>query len=254
MTKKLSPQLLLFDLDGTLLDSAKKISPRNLKAIGECRDRGILIGVATVRSEITCQRYTDQLAPDLLISNSGALVRLRGKVIYQYCFTADEAAAIVRAGLAEDRGITVDCEDTTYSNRFIPFFNEPGITRTDFRDFSRPSFKICVEGTDADFAIRTAALVEDCSWLAFTSEDWFKFSKKGVSKGDAIRHLAAKTDVAPENIICFGDDNVDIEMFEICGVGVAMENAVEEVREQADFVIGSNDTDAIADYLYTYIL
>jgi HAD-superfamily hydrolase, subfamily IIB len=252
--EKLSPRLLVFDLDGTLLNSTKQISPRNRKAIENCRGRGILIGVATARSEATSAVYVNSIRPDLLISNSGALVRLHGDVIYRCGFTADETAALVRAGVAEGRGITVDCEDTTYANRVIRFFNEPGITQTDFRDFSRSSFKICIEGTDAAFAARTAALIEDCSWLAFSDCDWFKFSKRSVSKGDALKRAADLTGISPGQMIAFGDDFVDIEMLDFCGVGVAMQNADPAVAIHADMIIGGNDTDAIADYIDTYIL
>ncbi len=251
---KYTPKLLLFDLDGTLLDSSKAISARNLEAIEQCRSRGIMTGVATARSESTCARFTEIIRPELLISNSGGLVRLNGTVLYQCGFTADETAALVNAGVAENRGITVDCADTTYSNRYIEFFNEPGMSFTDFADFHRGSFKICIEGTDVEFAQRTANLIDDCSWLAFSDCDWFKFSKSSVSKGDALRHVTDSTGIQPHEMIGFGDDFVDLEMLEFCGVGVAMANAVEEVRQCADVIIGSNDTDAIADFLQEYIL
>lgn len=248
------PGLLLFDLDGTLLDSQKRISSRNREAIDECRRRGILIGVATARSEPTCRRFTDSIMPDLLISNSGALVRFRGRVIYECGFTASEAAAIIGAGVAEQRGITVDCADVTFSNRYISFFNEPGMAYTDFSGFRRSCFKICIEGTDIDFAERTAALIDDCSWLAFSDCDWFKFSKGSVSKGDALRYSMKVTGIPTEETVSFGDDFVDVEMLDICGMGVAMANAPEEVKAHADAVIGSNDSDAIADFLYGNVL
>lgn len=247
-------RLLLFDLDSTLLDSRKRISARNLAAIAECRRRGILIGVATARSESTCARFTDILQPDLLISCSGALVRLRGEVIFRGGFTAEEAAALVGAGVAEGRGITVDCDDVTYSNRNIEFFNDPGIQYCDFTGFSRGCFKICIEGTDSDFAQRTAGLIDNCSWQAFSDCDWFRFSKSGLSKGDALRHAASATGIPAEETAAFGDDLADIEMLEFCGIGIAMGNAVEEVKRHADRVIGDNDSDAIADFLNFYIL
>lgn len=247
-------RLLLFDLDGTLLDSRKHISERNLAAIAGCRDKGIMIGIATARSESTCARFAEVIQPDLLISNSGTLVRLNGRIIYQCGFTDSETAAIIGAGLSENRGITVDCADVTYANRYISFFNEPGIEFTDFSVFSRSSFKICIEGTDVEFAEKTSALVENCSWLAFSDCDWFKFSKSGVSKGNALRHVASSTGIPVENMASFGDDFVDIEMLDICGVGIAMANAVDEVKKHADMVIGDNDSDAIADFLNYYIL
>ena len=252
--EKLSPALLLFDLDGTLLDSGKHISARNRAAISGCREKGMMIGVATARSESTCSRYVDSIAPDILISNSGALVRLHGKLIYECGFTAGETSALVRAGVAENRGITVDCAETTFSNRHICFFNEPGITYTDFAGFSRSSLKICIEGTDAAFAERTAALIDDCSWLAFSDCDWFKFSRSNVSKGDALKHIVRKTGIPAAKMIAFGDDFVDIEMLDICGTGVAMDNAVDDVKVHADVVIGNNDTDAIAAFLEKYVL
>lgn len=53
----------------------------------------------------------------------------------------------------------------------------------------------------------------------------------------------------PINITAFGDDYADIGMLNLCGTGIAMGNAISEVKEQADLIIGSNDEDGIAEYL-----
>ena len=55
--------------------------------------------------------------------------------------------------------------------------------------------------------------------------------------------------ISKGQIVAFGDDYVDVEMLAQCGVGVAMGNAVDGVRQYADIVIGDNDSDAIADYI-----
>ena len=52
-----------------------------------------------------------------------------------------------------------------------------------------------------------------------------------------------------EEMIAFGDDYADIGMLKLCGKGIAMGNAIDEVKEKADLVIGSNDEDGIAEYL-----
>ena len=248
------PRLLLFDLDGTLLDSKKCISARNKEAIDQCRQRGIMIGIATARSESTCARFLHSVQPDLLISSSGSLVRLHGIIIYQCGFSAEETSILVGAGVAEHRGITVDCEDVTYSNRDLSFFNEQGMEYTDYNHFSRSSLKICIEGSDTPFAEKTASLVSDCCWLTFSDCDWFKFSKCNVSKGNALHHVADKTGIKTEEMMSFGDDYVDIEMLELCGTGIAMSNAAEKVKAHADAVIGDNNSDAIADFLYSNII
>ena len=66
-------KLLLFDLDGTLLQSDKTISKRTLSVLKQCREKGILIGVSTSRSEQNSLVYLNELMPDILISSGGAL-------------------------------------------------------------------------------------------------------------------------------------------------------------------------------------
>ena len=92
--------------------------------------------------------------------------------------------------------------NTTYSNRVIDFFNEPGITYTDYSDFGQSALKICIEGSDTAFAEKTAARIDACSWLAFSDCDWFKFSKQGVSKGDALAHALGTILGCP----CYGEE------------------------------------------------
>ena len=57
-----------------------------------------------------------------------------------------------------------------------------------------------------------------------------------------------------DSIIAFGDDYADIGMLELCGIGVGMGNAIDEVKERADIIIGSNDEDGIADFIENEIL
>ena len=63
-------KLLLFDLDGTLLQSEKTISTRTLSALKKCRENDILIGVSTSRSEQNSLVFLNELMPDILISVS----------------------------------------------------------------------------------------------------------------------------------------------------------------------------------------
>ena len=57
-----------------------------------------------------------------------------------------------------------------------------------------------------------------------------------------------------DEITAFGDDYADIGMLNLCGTGIAMGNAISEVKEQADLVIGSNDEDGIAEYLAAILI
>ena len=125
---------------------------------------------------------------------------------------------------------------------------------TDFRDFYQPSLKMCVEIFDIRKAeiLKTALSEYDC--VRFSDGYWYKFTKAGVTKENAINMVCSACNIGLEDIIAFGDDFADIGMLKLCGVGVAMGNAINEVKESADIVIGTNNEDGIAEYLENEIL
>ena len=77
---------------------------------------------------------------------------------------------------------------------------------------------------------------------------------KGLSKGNSLLEIAKLYDIDQADIISFGDEMNDFTMIEVAGVGVAMANAVDEIKEIADYVTLSNDEDGIGDYLEKYVL
>ena len=79
-------------------------------------------------------------------------------------------------------------------------------------------------------------------------------TKKGVTKENAIKIVCDSYKIDLSDVIAFGDDYADIEMLKIAGLGVAMGNAIAEVKEIADVVIGTNDDDGIAKYLENDVL
>ncbi len=68
---------------------------------------------------------------------------------------------------------------------------------------------------------------------------------RGVSKAEAIKKLAQKLGILIKDIIAFGDEVNDIEMLTLVGLGIAMENADDVVKEAADQIAGSNDQDGV---------
>ena len=117
-------KLLLFDLDGTLLRSDKTISLRTLSALKKAREKGILIGVSTSRSEQNSLAYLNQLTPDVFISSGGALVKYKTAYIYKAEFSAEETSAMIHAARSicgNDCEITIDTIDAHYWNyKFDP--------------------------------------------------------------------------------------------------------------------------------------
>ncbi len=246
-------KLILLDLDGTLLDSRKNISEYTLDVLKRCRSKGMLVGIATARSELLAEKYINRVNPDIVISNSGGLVRYNGEIIFSCMFSEEETSALVQAGLDAGLEITVDTPDKSYENFKVDLSEQfpdwRNTIHTDYSDFHDQAFKVCIQSTDVDFAEAVAARVKDCVYIPFSDCDWFKFSKSTASKEKAIPPIEAVLGISADEIISFGDDYVDIEMLKYCGKGVAMGNAIDEVKRVADEIIGDNDSDGVAVYL-----
>ena len=80
----------------------------------------------------------------------------------------------------------------------------------------------------------------------FTAPFYFEFTAKGIDKAKALESILKKLGVNKEEIIAFGDGHNDASMVKYAGLGIAMGNAVQELKEIADYVTLSNDEDGIA--------
>ena len=262
-------RLLLFDLDGTLLRSDKTISPRTLRALEACRERGLLIGISTNRAENRIKPYAEVLRPEVAISNGGALVRYAGDVVFRAEFTPAETRSIldlIHHICGKDAEITVDGEDFHYWNfKPDPGSGDSGLSDRTYFDSSQytgAALRITASVTDATYAaLKMCVVTSDETWPAlksslpycdcqrFTGEDWCKITRRDATKENALLRLCEASGISLEEIAAFGDDLPDMGMLRLCGTGVAMGNAVPEVKAAADVVIGSNDEDGIAAWL-----
>ena len=254
-------KLLLFDLDGTLLRSDKTISENTLEVLEECREKGLLIGVSTSRSEKNCLTFLPKLRPDIIISSGGALLKYHDKYIHKAEFSIEETnrmIALAREICGANVEITIDTLHEHYWNYKIDP-NKLDATwgktiYTDFVDFKEQALKLCVEIFDADKAVLLAKKLPNCDCVKFSDGEWYKFTKKTATKESAIINLCEKCGISVDSIIAFGDDLVDIGMLRLCGKGVAMGNALDEVKQAADVVIGINDEEGSVEYLKREIL
>ncbi|HEY8349368.1 MAG TPA: HAD hydrolase family protein [Clostridia bacterium] len=92
------------------------------------------------------------------------------------------------------------------------------------------------------------------SFLRHTGEDLYSIGVRSVSKWNAVRTVAGYYGIDTDMIAAFGDDMNDLEMVRNCGTGVAVRNAVEEVKRAADYICGSNDDDGVAKWIEEFIL
>ena len=249
---------MLFDLDGTLLQSNKTISNHTLQAIKKCREEGMLIGIATARCEARSMQYIRVVEPDILILSGGAAVKYKEDYVYIDAFSTEEInhmICLAREICGADCGLTVDTLHEHYANddKHLKVGNgvEQVSIHSDFVDFSEPGLKVCVKTSDTEKAKCLAEKLAEYDFAKFTGEDWYKITKKTATKELGVQKLCEASGLESKEIIAFGDDLVDSGMMKFCGLGVAMGNSIQAALESADVVIGSNDEDGIAEFLKT---
>lgn len=246
-------KLVITDLDRTLLREDRSISDYMVGVFEKCREKGILVGFASSRAESAMTRFIDAIHPDVIISNGGATISVNGEIIHRSLISSQDVKTILK--MCTDftggkGGITLDSEVGYYCN-FIPTDPDRGATAkySDFKDFDVPCYKITPELEKEEWAKQIIEKCPDCFVVNYSGENWRKFSPKGSDKGSALKILANYLNIELSQTVAFGDDWNDFEMLTVAGTGVAMGNAIDEVKTIADCITDTNDNDGVAKWL-----
>ena len=250
-------RLIVTDLDGTLLRSDKSVSARTIEAFKRCKEKGILIGFASSRAASAMTRFIDAINPDFLIASGGATVSVGGNIIHESFISEESVKKILSMSLGFTGGtgqISLDCADGYYCN-FIPTDPDRGACAkySDFKDFGIPCYKITAVLEKDEWVSQILEECKDCFYVGYTGETWRKFASKGAEKGTALKILCEHLGIDISDTVAFGDDWNDFEMLSAAGIGIAMENAITDVKNIADFITESNDNDGVASWLEAHI-
>ncbi len=251
-----SYKLIVLDLDGTLLNSKKEISGGDLAALKKARGDGALIAFSTARSAGAMREYIAAVQPDILISNGGALVERNGEVIFSRRLSAESVRHIIKRCFELSDG---KCEITIETDRGYFWNYKPdcdfswyeavdNVIYDDFSDFRQSAYKVTAEVERGEDAEKIAAELPDCGTLSFRGEIWRRFAHIEATKRNALEHICDCLRILPKEILAFGDDRNDLEMLEYC-TGVAMGNALDEVKAAAAFITETNDNDGVAKFI-----
>lgn len=250
-------KMILTDLDGTLLCSDGSISEFTKDILKRCQNRGITIVIATARYWIGAERYIEEIQPDYEITTDGTLIHRHGEQIYSCNLETDVTNQIIRDILARDD----KAEITVAAGRQV-FWNSKHIAESEklhkavYCDYQKPlscpANKIVVQLPDDETAL-SIANKNHCRLQSYRGEKWYAFLPETGGKVQAIRELAKMLNISLDEIVAFGDDKNDMEMLKICGTGVAVYNAIPEVKEIADSETFSNDRDGVAEWLSRFV-
>lgn len=251
-------KMLLTDLDGTLLGSDGSVSAYTKQVLEACRRRGLLTAIATARYWIGAERYIREIRPDYEITTDGTLICRDGRPIYSRSLGTAAANQIIQDLLAQNPPpeitVAAGCE-VLWNSRHIA--ESERLHKAVYCDYREP---LSCEVNKIAAVLPAREIAEEiagknhCRLQTYRGEQMYAFLPQGAGKVQAIRALAEQLQISLEEIAAFGDDKNDIEMLQMCGVGVAVANAVPEAKAAADCVALSNDEDGVARWLEENVL
>lgn len=241
---------IIFDLDDTLLNDQRKISPYTLQVLRKLQSMGHKIIPNTARSKLFAQEFLDALRPDYAILNGGALI-LEGedRVLVRQAIDAETTKALIGELLPQNGKIDVQTDDQLYSH--LGQYTGQNAKAIDFAKeaFDFPAFKVVATVADEKTA-KELAEKYDLDVVSYFGTPLRRFSKRGGTKSNANRLLMEKLGGTLEDVIAFGDDLGDLEMLRQAGIGVLMKNAREDVHGQvARMSEYTNNEDGVARFL-----
>lgn len=265
--------LFVSDLDGTLLNRDAVLSETTRETLNRLIGEGIAFTYATARSLTTAREVTASLALSLpVIVYNGAFLQdaQSGEVVLSEVFSSEEAAEILSLYLSHGVYPRVyamhnGTEKYSYMKEHLSKGTAHYLAKRQSDKRANPTDKehltegnvFCFSAIDDYEKLlplyesltnkHRALLYQD----PYTQDFWLEVLPQRATKADAV--LALKELYGFEKVVVFGDEKNDLSMFAVADESYAVANANEEVKRAASGVIGSNDSDGVANFLRTFL-
>jgi len=271
----LDVKLMAIDMDGTLLNSRNEISQRTKETIEKASNAGVKIVLATGRLLRSAINYSEILGlrKPIIASNGAVMIDEDRNKLYEGSINMNIVEKVMDIGEKNNIYYHFYDEDTFYSNVYIEEVIQFYESR-DTKEENRIKFNIfeekqeIIENKDLNI-YKFLFLDEDIYKLNLLRDElnnvdeinvcssWnnnIEVMGREVSKGTSLKNLCKELNILPEEVITIGDNENDISMLNYAGMGVAMGNAEEEVKEIADIITLDNDEDGVAEIIDKYVL
>lgn len=261
-------RLLVLDIDGTVTNSQKEVTEKTRKAILRLQEKGIRVAIASgrhPRGVLSVARILQlhQFGNFILAFNGAKIIDVRQKkCIYERTLPAHLPARLWKDVQQCGLGILTYTNDTliagTKPDRYMELESQISQIPVEYHeDFCRrvnfPVNGCLITGPPED--IEAMEPVFSCRYFhetqIFRSEPCFlEVVPKNVDKAYSLKHLLAILGITREEMVCCGDSFNDISMLRYAGLGVAMANAQNEVKDVANYITKrDNDHDGIAEVI-----
>ena len=269
----MSIKLVAIDIDGTLLNSQHKISPRVKEALQKANEQGVRIVLCTGRPLPGVKEQLDELAlygeNDFVITYNGSLVQATkdNTIISRYTLSYEDFLEIEMYSRKVGAHLhTIDDSAIYTANRNIGKYtiHEASLVNMPLKyrtvDEMTPEMNIIKmmmidEPEVLDPAIAKLPLHFTEKYTTVKSTPfYYEIMNKNASKGNALAKLADHLGLNKDEVMAIGVNENDLSMIDYAGIGVAMGNATENVKTIADVHTTSNDEDGVAQIIEKMVL
>ncbi|MGH4052141.1 MAG: Cof-type HAD-IIB family hydrolase [Clostridium sp.] len=270
-------KLICIDMDGTLLNDKKNISERNIKAIRLANDKGVRIAVCTGRIFASAESFSDLLGvKSPVIAANGAYIKEkdRDEVVYKASIGITKCRKLISVFRKYNiyphfyTNEMIFTENVEFSSHFYEEINKTLpkdkqikvvlVKNWDdiFKKYDAEIFKAIGIDSDLEKIMKAKITIRDMNEFEVVGShfDNFEVTDKGVSKGNAVKVLGDYYGIDREQIICIGDSENDLSMIKYAGLGIAMGNADENVKEASKYVTDNNNCDGVAKAIEKFVL
>ncbi len=265
-------KLVALDIDGTLLNSQKQLTGRVRSAIASAKEQGIKVVLASGRpfegmlptlTELGLNSEEDYA----LTYNASLILKVACQtVINSAILTGKDAIELYET--AQQLGVNILAYSATHGlitpkqNKYTDYeaqHNGIEFTEFDFYNLAADEDIVKVMLIDEPELLDNAIAqlpqaVQDKYSTARSTPFFFELMNKQSNKGKGMEALTAHLGLTPEQVICVGDADNDLEMIKYAGLGVAMANATDEIKAHANYITTSNDQDGVAHVFEKYVL
>lgn len=260
-------KMIAIDIDGTLLNNDKKILFETKQDIIKAYDKGIIICICTGRAYPAAKRYVDELGLDIpliLYNGSRILMNNGAEIIFNKTIDKEVSNSVFDIINMNDGTCCFWKEDTLYfnkNNEYTAYYEKlTGIKPTIIIDYDESIFtninKFLWFDTPENLMFIKNNILNNVAGIdCFKSQNYIlEIVPTGINKGEAIKFLANYYNIDISEVIAVGDDENDISMIMAAGLGVAMKNAKDCVKEVADYISSSNEENGVGKVINEFII
>jgi Cof subfamily protein (haloacid dehalogenase superfamily) len=255
-------RLLAIDLDGTLLTPRPRraITPRARRAIQQAVEAGVRVVIATGQSLVVLQHICGGLPIEgpQIIENGAVIADIKtGRIYHEKLLPAPAVLPVLETLKQEGFHRAYHTLSRVYADigspRVRQWYDPPVPPVIEIEDVSslypEPCIKVVGIAEESKLRARRQEMIDRFAGQLYVTQsafDLLEFLHPAVSKANGLKTIARDLGISPREVAAIGDSHNDIGMLRFAGLGVAMENAHEEVKREADYVTRSNAEEGVA--------